>query len=203
MASALHAMGFGAEAKVVAADETMLGCTVDLVQRAAAVVKKVFVKSHLEMKKLHSHACSVEEIGTMDATWPILLILQTSDGCYGSHAVTTWNGMIYDSNSDCAMRWSQLALDWCSGQASTCVGFSRAYRICLLHYGNSVMKSKIHVGACLFPTACALAALRWVMLLPTNKRKGRYLVRHTDGVTESMLPAMVDSLLVPSETVIG
>jgi hypothetical protein len=201
MASALHAMGFGDEAKVVASDATMLGCTVDLVPRAAAVVKKVFVKLHLEMKKLYSHACSIEQIGTQDAAWFILLILQTSDGCNGSHAVTTWNGMIYDSNSPHAMRWSQLALDWCSGLGSTCIGFSRAYRICPAHYGESVPHSKIHVGAPLRPIAGTSAALRWVMLLPTNKRKGRYLVRHTNGVTESMLPGMVDSLLVPSETV--
>ncbi len=79
LASALESMGFVAEGQVVAADATLVGCNLDLVQRAAAVVQRVFQKANLQMKKLYNHACSVSQVSRLDAAWPIVLLIQTSD----------------------------------------------------------------------------------------------------------------------------
>jgi hypothetical protein len=94
MASSLAAMGFAAEAKAVAAKTSLLGCNLALVQETVLLVRALFAKANLGMKKLHAHACSIADVEAEDALWPILLIIQTSDGSHGAHAVTTWNGML-------------------------------------------------------------------------------------------------------------
>jgi GNAT superfamily N-acetyltransferase len=200
LASALESMGFVAEGQVVAADATLVGCNLDLVQRAAAVVQRVFQKANLQMKKLYNHACSVSQVSRLDAAWPIVLLIQTSDGCHGSHAVTTWNKRVYDSNSLHPLRWSQKSLDWCSGKNSTCVGFSRAYRICPANYGHSVPQSATSVGMLVQPHGMDSSTLGWITRLPSKKCKG-YLVRHSDGATEVISQQEVDSLILPSSTV--
>ena len=201
MASALDAMGFCHEAQVIASDHTMIGCTVELVQRAAVTVRKLFADANINMRKIFNHASSVEQIGQQDAAWPIVLVLQTSDGCYGTHAITTWRGMIFDSNSDCAMRWSQKALDWCSGKGSKCVGFSRAFQILPACYGERVPLATVFVGSFVCPGESK--ALRWIRLLPSKKRKGHYLVRDTKGIIKHMLPGQVVGTAVPGKTVAG
>jgi hypothetical protein len=200
LASALESMGFVSEGQVVAADANLVGCNPDLVQRAAAVVQRVFQKANLQMKKLHNHACSVSQASRLDSAWPIVLIIQTSDGCHGSHAVTTWNKSVYDSNSLHPLRWSQKSLDWCSGKNSTCVGFSRAYRICPANYGYSVPQSATSVGMLVQPHGMRPNTLGWITQLPSKKRKG-YLVRHSDGATEVISQQEVDRLTLPSSTV--
>jgi hypothetical protein len=88
MASALAAMGFVMEAKMLADQATLSGCNVELMQCAAAVVRKVFATSNLVLAKLQDHACAVAYIVQQDSTWPIVLVIQTSDGSYGTHAIT-------------------------------------------------------------------------------------------------------------------
>jgi hypothetical protein len=194
MASALTAMGFEAEAKVVAADAALVGCKVTLVPRAAALIQKVFSKSNLAMKKLHNHACSVAEIAKEDASWPLILIIQTSDGSHGTHAVTTWNQMIFYSNCVHSLRWSQRALDWCSGRDSTCVGFSRAYRICPANYGEKLPESAITVGSQV--RFLDYDSFGWIMRGPSKKRRG-YHVRHSNGKTQAMSKGEVERFLAP------
>ena len=196
MASVLAAMGFGSEAKVVAAYASLVGCKIELVRKATGLVQRVFGKSNLIMKKVFNHACSVADIAGEDASWPLVLIIQTSDGCHGTHAVATWNRMLFDSNATYALRWSQKSLDWCSGKDSACTGFSRAYRICSADFGATLPQSAISVGRHVHSNG----SLGWIMRLPSKKKKG-YHVRHPDGVTEAMSMEDVARSLVPSSTV--
>ena len=162
LASALAAMGFVVEAQMVADDAGLVGCTLELVQRAQSVIQRTFAQSNLVFKKLQNHASAVKDIADLESDWPIVLILQTSDGCHGSHAVTTWNGMIFDSNWPHPLRWSQSSLDWCSGQHTQCVGFSRAYRICPGNIGDTLPLSNLSVGSQLRPSATEPNALAWI-----------------------------------------
>jgi hypothetical protein len=196
MASALVAMGFVSEAKVVEAKTSLVGCNLALVQQTVILVRDLFVKTNLCMKKLHTHACSVTDIAAEDAWWPILLIIQTGDGSHGTHAVTTWNGMIFDSNCRHALRWSPKALDWCSGRDSSCVGFSRAYRICPADYGQTKQHSVINVGMHVARHGQDGNSVGWIARLPTKKRRN-YHVRHTDGLTEAMSEEEVARFVVP------
>ena len=109
--------------------------------------------------------------------------------------------MIFDFNSDCAMRWSQKALDWCSGKGSKCVGFSRAFQILPACYGERLPLATVFVGSFVHPGDSK--ALRWIRLLPSKKRKGYYLVRDTKGITHHMLAAQVVSNAVPGKPVAG
>jgi hypothetical protein len=199
MASSLAAMGFAAEAKAVAAKTSLLGCNLALVQETVLLVRALFAKANLCMKKLHAHACSIADVGAEDASWPIVLIIQTSDGCHGTHAVMTWNGMIFDSNCRYALRWSWDALDWCSGKDSSCISFSRVYRICPVDYRETKPHSVIAVGM-------QVAKHRqesvggWIMRLPTKKKPNHH-VRHTDGVTEAMSEEEVARFVVPWKSV--
>jgi hypothetical protein len=193
MASALAAMGFSIEAKVLSDDTSLVGATVELVQRVSVVVQKLFVSSNLALKKIHNHACSVSDISTEDSSWPIILLLQTSDGCHGRHAITTWKGMIFDSNCAHALKWSQKSLDWCSGVDSACTGFSRAYRICPADMGQTV---GLHVPQ-------RDGVIGWIMKRP-SKRQKRYHVRFADGVIEKMSEGeAMEKSLVYSSTVGG
>jgi hypothetical protein len=94
LASAFYAMGFDGEAKELADQECLSGCNIELLRSAGKVVRRVFAKSNLEWVKLFPHACNLQQVTAQDSSWPIVLIIQTSDGIYGAHAVTTWKGMI-------------------------------------------------------------------------------------------------------------
>jgi hypothetical protein len=145
----------------------------------------VFHKANLVLKKVFPKACSIDQVSQEDSSWPMLLILQTNELVFGSHAITLWKGMIFDSNSLNALRWSQRSLDWCSGKGSKCVGFSKVYRLCPNGFGQSLKDSTIRVGtqvrSCLKDSNC----LGWVRLLPTLKENGEqkkgYIVSFTDG----------------------
>ena len=127
-------------------------------------------------KRINGHACSVDDVAKEDSSWPIVLLLQTSDGCYGLHAIITWKNLIFDSNCEHALRWSQKSLNWCSGKASSCTGFSRVYRICPASMGPIV-------GRHVHPRSGSIAG--WIMRLPSKHRKG-YHVRYADGATDNM-----------------
>jgi hypothetical protein len=110
-----------------------------------------------------------------------------------------WNGMIFDSNCRYALRWSRVALDWCSGKDSSCIGFSRAYRICPVDYRATKPHSVIAVGMRVAKHGQESVG-GWIMRLPT-KKKPNYHVRHTDGVMEAMSEEEVARLVVPWESV--
>lgn len=202
MASALSAMGFKSEASVLASQTDLVGCRLDLIQKTSVLLPKLFLESNLCFKKVHNHACSISDIGKLDASWPIVLVIQTEDGCYGTHAVTTWNRMIFDSNCERALRWSQKSLDWCSGKNSACVGFSRAYRICPADLGQTRPASSISIGLQVRSHTAASNAIGWVMRLPSKKKKG-YHVRHTNGRTECMSEEAVNDSLIRRSLVGG
>jgi hypothetical protein len=181
LSSALHSMGFVNEAKELALEDSISGSTVGLVAHAVQFVNKLFRKSHLVLKKMYNTRCSVGEVALADSSWPMLLLLQTSDGIYGSHAVTAWNGMIFDSTCTNALRWSQRSLDWCTGLDSTCIGFSKVYRLCPMDMGRMLPDCGIQVGFQLTINT----KLGWVKSLPKKGRKG-YIIRYVDGVMEEM-----------------
>ena len=62
LASALAFMGFGSEAKQLAADAALVGCNLNLVQQTSALLQRLFAKSNLVMKKLHTHPCLVSDV---------------------------------------------------------------------------------------------------------------------------------------------
>ena len=202
MASALAAMGFDSEALVLASTTELVGCRLELIQKTSVLLPKLFVNSNLCLRKVHNHACSISDIGKLDASWPIVLVLQTEDGCHGTHAVTTWNRMIFDSNCERALRWSQKSLDWCSGKNSACVGFSRAYRICPADLGQTQPQSAISIGLHVRSHTAESNAIGWVMRLPSKKKKG-YHVRHTNGRTECMTEEEVNERLIQRSPVGG
>ena len=203
MASALHAMGFTEEAKSLALEESISGRTVDLVKRAVQCVRKLFHSSNLVMKKVFATACSVDQVTQEDPSWPMVLILQTSDGSYGSHAISIWNRMIFDSNCPYAMRWSQRSLDWCSGKDSTCIGFSKVYRLCPDNFGGILPDqfgqmwphSTIRVGTQVRSHAAGSDTLGWVRRLPTFRKTGEqkkgFIVSYTDGTMDELSHAEV------------
>jgi hypothetical protein len=172
MASAFHAMGFTREAMTLALEDSISGCTVALVERATQFVRKLFQESNLVLKRVFATATSVHQVTQEDHSWPLLLIIQTSDGVYGSHAVTAWNGMIFDSTCPFALRWSQTSLDWCSGQASTCIGFSKVYRLCPVNFGQMLPDSTLQIGTQIQGPSNNSHVLGWVRRLPTKKRTG-------------------------------
>jgi hypothetical protein len=190
MASAFHAMGFVQEAKTLALEDGLSGCTVALVERAVQFVRKLFQSSNLVLKKVFSTASSVYQVTQEDHSWPLLLIIQTSDGIYGSHAVTAWNGMIFDSTCPFALRWSQTSLDWCSGQASTCIGFSKVYRLCPVNFGAMLPGSTIQIGTQIQGLSNNARTLGWVRRLPTKKENGEqkkgYIVNYIDGTVAEL-----------------
>ena len=125
------------------------------------------------------------DIAWFDSSWPVVLLLQTNDGGHGSHAVTTWNSMIFDSNHRHPLRWSQKSLDWCSGKDSTCVGFSRAYRLCPDDHGVALLNSCLSVGFQVRSLLTEPNTLGWVRQLP-SKRRPTYQVQYTNGVIDVM-----------------
>jgi hypothetical protein len=104
--------------------------------------------------------------------------------------------MLFYSNYEHALSWSQSSLDWCSGPDSSCVGFSRAYRICPADFGKTLPQATIAVGMQVHSHGGASDALGWIMRLPSKKKKG-YHVRHTDGITETMNEGDVEKFVVP------
>ncbi len=181
MASALHTMGFAEEAKALALEKSISGSTVLLVERAAQCVRKLFKRSNLVLKKVFSTASSVLQVAQEDSSWPMVLIIQTSDGVYGSHAITTWKGMIFDSTSPHALWWSQRSLDWCSGLDSTCIGFSKVYRLCPENFGRVLPDSTIRIGTQVRSCVGVSNALGWVRRLQIKDKKRQYMVCYVDG----------------------
>jgi hypothetical protein len=185
MSSAIHAMGFIEEAKLLAREDGLSGSTVGLLAEAAQFVRKVFRKSNLVLMKVAPTQRAVDQVSQEDPRWPMVLALEASDGSSGSHAITTWNGMIFDSNLPSALRWTQRSLDWCSGNDSTCVGFSNVYRLCPPDFGHMVPESTLRVGTWIQPHSEGPGAPGWIKSLPTKKANGQqkkgYVVAYPDG----------------------
>ena len=72
----------------------------------------------------------VQELLTCDDSFVIIAALKASDGMEGQHAVSIFDGGIYDSNSAVVMKKTQEALDWCCGDGNaTCTGIHRMYQL--------------------------------------------------------------------------
>ena len=185
MSSAIHAMGFIEEAKLLAREDGLSGSTVGLLAEAAQFVRKVFRKSNLVLMKVAPTMRAVDQVSQEDPRWPLVLALEANDGSSGSHAITTWNGMIFDSNLPSALRWTQRSLDWCSGNDSTCVGFSNVYRLCPPDFGHMLPESTLRVGTWIQPHSEGPGAPGWIKSLPTKKANGQqkkgYIVAYPDG----------------------
>jgi hypothetical protein len=203
LASAIHAFGFVEQAKELSETLQLTGCNLELVGEVTAAVRRLFAKDNLELVKVVDNACRVHRIGTEDMSWPIVLVLMTSDGGYGSHAITVWKGWIFDSNLEYALQWSQQSLDWCSGADSKCIGFSRSFRLCPVQYrkhpgpaaagpavmygiGEQVWKNRHVITPC----------LGWIMRLPSVKKPASYHVGFTDGSKTNMNDDDVATLAV-------
>jgi hypothetical protein len=197
LASALHAFGFSRQAVELSSNTQLAGCNLSLVGDVSAVVRKLFAKENLQLVKLFSHACSVAQIHDEEMSWPMVLVLMTNDGCYGTHAVTLWQGQIFDANLSYALRWSQQSLDWCSGKGSACVGFSRAFRLCPVHFGKQNAgpngASRYPIGKQVYQSDVVSDCIGWIMRLPSLK-KDTYHVHFTNGATTTMSDDEVSTL---------
>ena len=179
MASAVHDMGFTEEANEVACEDSMSGRTVVLFERAVQVVRKVFQKTNLVLKKV-PHASSIDHVSLEDPNWPMVLVLRTSDGICSSHAITTWKNMIYDSNCPHALRWSQKSLDWCSGQDTSCIGFIEVRQLCPDNFGCLLEGTNVRVGTQVRSTLDDSLGFAWVRRLAPKHETG-CIVCHTNG----------------------
>ena len=186
MSSAFHAMGFTKQAQDLAVEVALSGDLVGLLESTLQCVNKLFSDSRLRLMKVFTGSSLVDKVTQEDPSWPMVLILKTSEGECGSHAITTWNGMIFDSNLPTALRWSQASLDWCSGKESTCIGFSKVYRLCPANYGQKSLNSTLQVGT----QIRSKNGLGWVKCLPifggNGQQKRGYIVRYIHGVEAEM-----------------
>ena len=137
------------------------------------------------MKKVFSTACSVAAVSKEDHNWPLVLIIPTSDGIYGSHAITMWKGIIYDSTYPIALRWSQRSLDWCSGLGSTCIGFSKVYKLCPADLDHRALHSPLAIGTQVQMKRDTGNSFGWVKRLPklmvTGEQRRGYFIKYVDG----------------------
>jgi hypothetical protein len=197
LASAIHAFGFFANASDLSAMGQLSGCNLQLVQEVSAAVRKIFAKDNLVLVKVFDKTCTISSLQAQDMSWPMVLFLMASDGCYGTHAIAVWKGWIFDSNLPHALRWSQQSLDWCSGAGSTCIGFSRSFRLAPVQYqkhaepaaGRAVMYG---IGAQVWKDG----RLGWIMRLPSVKNPSSYHVGFTDGSRTNMNDNNVATLAV-------
>ena len=178
MASAFHAMGFVDEAEVLAKAKSLSRPTVNLISLASQLVRTVFKRAGLVLKKV-AKECSVDHVAFRDFSWPMVMTLRTDDGLCGSHAITVWNGLIYDSNFPHPLHWCQRSLDWCSGQGSTCLGFFKVYRL-VPEFDTFNEEGNVRLGMQVKTCSVSSSVLGWVARLP-NKHRKEYTVRFTDG----------------------
>ena len=178
MASAFHAMGFMDEAEVLAKAKSLSRPTVNLISLASQLVRTVFKRAGLVFKKV-AKECYVDHVAFRDFSWPMVMTLRTDDGLCGSHAITAWNGLIYDSNFPHPLHWCQRSLDWCSGQGSTCVGFFKVYHL-VPKFDTFNEEGNVRLGMQVKTCSDSSSVLGWVARLP-NKHRKEYTVRFTDG----------------------
>jgi hypothetical protein len=201
LASALHAFGLVVQAKELSCNSQLAGCNHQLVRDASNVIRKMFANQNLVLVKIFNHSCSMEQIEAEGTAWPIVLVLMTSDLCYGTHAVTVWRGLIFDSNLPYALRWSQESLDWCSGKGSTCIGFSQVLRLCPVNFRKHILEPFLTpanmycIGTQVWASMETSAGMGWIMRLPTATKK-LYHVVFTDGSCKTMDDVEVATLAV-------
>jgi hypothetical protein len=72
---------------------------------------------------------TVDHALAWDTSWPLLLVLATSDGAVGQHSVTVYRDGVYEPNAEFVLTKSRGSLDWASGDDCTCIGITKAYQI--------------------------------------------------------------------------
>jgi hypothetical protein len=77
----------------------------------------------------------VSDLLECDDSFVIVATLNASDGMSGQHAITLFEGGIYDANCPFVLKKTQESLDWCCGEGSTtCVGIHRSYQMLPTHH---------------------------------------------------------------------
>jgi hypothetical protein len=84
-------------------------------------------KRQLVIRKLHLR--QVEQVLAWDTAWPLAVLLGSSDGGVGQHAVTIYKEGIYEPNADFVLTKLHESLDWAAGIDCTCQGITQAYQI--------------------------------------------------------------------------
>jgi hypothetical protein len=85
-------------------------------------------KRQLVIRKL-THLRQVDQVLAWDTTWPLVVLLGSSDGAVGQHAVTIYEEGIYEPNAEFVLTKSRGSLDWAAGIDCTCQGITQAYQI--------------------------------------------------------------------------
>ena len=78
-------------------------------------------RMQLVIRKL-PRLCMVDDILAWDTSWPLVVLLMTSDGGVGQHSVTIYRDGIYEPNSAVVLTKSRGSLDWASGDGCTASG---------------------------------------------------------------------------------
>jgi hypothetical protein len=93
-----------------------------------ATNKQYLNKLKLVIRKL-PHLRHVDEVLAWNTSWPLVVLLASSDGGVGQHSVTIYGGGIYEPNAEFVLTKTRASLDWAAGVNCTCVGITQAYQI--------------------------------------------------------------------------
>ena len=92
------------------------------------LVNKHFTSLGFRLFKQKGSNKSALDLLAMDDSFVIVASLKASDASDGQHAITLFNGAIYDSNYKFALKKTQASLDWCCGsQGITCIGVQKSF----------------------------------------------------------------------------
>ena len=101
---------------------------VNLKQKLVQAANKAIGVLQLTVRKVPP-VRTVEDILFLGDTWPLVLLLSSSDGGHGQHAVGVWNNRVYETNAKSPLFKTAESLHWCCGDDVTCCGAATAYQI--------------------------------------------------------------------------
>ena len=106
---------------------------IHLWERFGNLVNRHFKGVGLQMVR-RKNIRTMEDLLTCTDSFVIVATLSASDGMHGQHAVSIFNGGIYDANSCYVLKKTHETLNWCCGEGLvTCTGVHRCYQITPIH----------------------------------------------------------------------
>ena len=137
------------------------------------VNKALSVKYQLKMRLLGkagtTRSMSIESLLNLDDSFPIIATLIGNNGMFGQHAISIFNGQIFDSSSQHRLKKSKDSLDWCVSGGEACVECIGTYVVYQLRPKTEEFECKSY----LFKNN-----LRgWIC----GRKSGKFKVMFTDG----------------------
>jgi hypothetical protein len=97
--------------------------------------RNYFNKLQLVIRKV-PHLRHVDQVLTWDTSWPLVVLLSSSNGGVGHHSVTIYEEGVCEPNSAFVLTKSRESLDWATGIDCTCLAITPAYQIVPRHVGS-------------------------------------------------------------------